>query len=139
MSLQVPQTRDTDVPPLGVTAILGSAAHRWLTAIGPITGNEVWMNIDIAEGGLFDTPVIIQYADPKGSDGTAVLTFDSCGSGTVEYDIPPINRQGIIPIQRVANDNITLCEALMDQLHQSRQSLAALLHGGVRFWPLAVV
>jgi hypothetical protein len=71
------------------------------------------MNIDIASGGIFDTASDIQHTDPPGSDGTIILTFDSCNSGTVEYDIPSINRQGIVPIQRVANDNIVLCEALI--------------------------
>ena len=52
--------------------------------------------------------------DPPGSDGTLLLTFDDCNSGTVEYDIPSINQQGIVPIQRVANDNIAICEALSD-------------------------
>jgi len=41
-----------------------------------------------------------------------ILTFDSCNSGTVEYEITPINKQGIVPIKRVADDNIVLCEAL---------------------------
>ena len=32
-------------------------------------------------------------------------------SGTIDYDITSIDRQGTIPIQGVANDNIALCEA----------------------------
>jgi hypothetical protein len=55
-----------------------------------------------------------QRTDPPGSDGTLVLTFDGSSSGTIESDIPSINRKGIVPIQRVANDNIALCEALQD-------------------------
>ena len=70
------------------------------------------MNIDIASGGIFDTAADIQHTDPPGSDGTIILTFDSCNSGTVEYDITSIDRQGIVPIQRVVDDNIVLCEAL---------------------------
>jgi hypothetical protein len=33
----------------------------------------------------------------------------------IKYDIPPIGRQGSLPIRRVANDNIVLCEALSDE------------------------
>ena len=66
----------------------------------------------MTSGGIFDTATEIQRTDPPGSDGTITLTFDSCNSGTVEYDILSINRQGIVPIQRVADDNIALCEAL---------------------------
>ena len=66
----------------------------------------------MTSGGVFDTATDIQRTDPPGSDGTILLIFTSCNSGTVEYDIPSINRQGIVPIQRVAGDNIALCQAL---------------------------
>ena len=70
------------------------------------------MNITMTSGGIFDTPTEIDKTDPDGSDGTLILTFDSCNSGTVEYDITSINQQGIVPIKRVADDNIVLCDAL---------------------------
>ena len=105
-------TYDTELPPADAHANLGDPGHRWLTAVGPIMSNQVLMNIEMTSGGLFDTPTTIQRTDPPGSDGTIVLTFTSCNSGTFEYDIPSINRQGTVPIQRVADDNIALCEAL---------------------------
>ena len=105
-------TYDTEPPADDVTANLGDPAHRWITAVGPIVGNRVLMDIEMTSGGLFDTATEIQRTDPPGSDGTIVLTFTSCNSGTVEYDIPSINRHGTVPIQRVANDNIALCEVL---------------------------
>jgi len=108
-------TYDTELPPEDAQANLGDAGHRWLTAIGPIDGNQVKMNITMTSGGIFDTPTEIDKTDPAGSDGTLILTFDSCNSGTVEYDITPINRQGIVPIKRVADDNIVLCEALSSE------------------------
>ena len=70
------------------------------------------MDIDITSGGIFDNVTVVEHTDPPGSDGTIILTFDSCRSGTIEYDIPSINRQGIIPIERVADDNVVICEAL---------------------------
>ena len=70
------------------------------------------MSIDITSGGLFDTSTEIQHTEPSGSDGTITLTFDDCSSGLVEYDITAIDQQGSVPIQRVTNDNIALCEAL---------------------------
>ena len=66
----------------------------------------------MTSGGVFDTAIVIERTDPPGSDGTITLTFDSCSSGTIEYDIPSINQQGTVPIQRVADDNIVICEAL---------------------------
>lgn len=105
-------TYDTDLPEEGAKANLGDPGHRWITAVGPFVGNQVTMNIELTSGGLFDTSAEIQRTDPPGSDGTIILTFDGCNSGTVEYDIPSINRQGTVPIQRVADDNVALCEAL---------------------------
>jgi len=105
-------TFDTELPPIDAVSNLGDPGHRWLTAIGPIAGNQVVMNITITSGGIFDASTEIERTDPPGSDGTLVLTFDDCNSGTVEYDIPSINRQGLIPIRRVAHDNIVICEAL---------------------------
>ncbi len=108
-------TYDTELPAVDAVANLGDPGHRWITAIGPIVGNQATMDIEMTSGGIFDTPSEIVRTDPPGSDGTLILTFNSCNSGTVEYDIPSINRQGTVPIQRVANDNIVVCEALATQ------------------------
>ena len=105
-------TYDTELPAQGASADLGDPGHRWMTALGAIDGNRSVMNIEFASGGQFDSPTAVQVTDPPGSDGTITLTFSDCGSGLVEYDIISINKQGSVPIQRVANDNITLCEAL---------------------------
>ena len=108
-------TYDTELPSLDAVANLGDPGHRWITAVGPIDGNQVLMNIELTSGGLFDTSTEIIRTDPPGSDGTILLTFDSCSTGTIEYNIPSINRQGIVPIERVVDDNIALCEVLSNQ------------------------
>ena len=105
-------TYDTELPVEDATANLGDPGHRWLTAVGAIEGNQVNMEIEMTSGGLFDTATVIERTDPPGSDGTITLTFDSCNSGTIDYDITSINRQGTVPIRRVADDNIAICEAL---------------------------
>jgi len=105
-------TFDTELPPMGASANLGYAGHRWLTAIGSYVDNEVVMNISITTDGIFDNGAEVQNTDPPGSDGTIILNFEDCKTGTVEYDIPSISRQGIVPIQRIANDNVALCQAL---------------------------
>ena len=104
-------TYDTELPPDDATANLGDPGHRWITATGPYVNNQAVMNVVLTSGGIFDTASEIQRTDPPGSDGTLTLTFESCSSATVEYDLPSINRQGTIPIQRVADDNIAICEA----------------------------
>jgi len=105
-------TFDTELPPIDATANFGYAGHRWLTAIGSYVDNEVVMNISITTDGIFNNGAEVQNTDPPGSDGTIILTFEDCSSGTVEYDMPSIGRQGIVPIQRIANDNEALCVAL---------------------------
>jgi hypothetical protein len=105
-------TYDTELPAEDATANLGDPGHRWLTAVGPIVGNQANMEIEMTSGGLFDTAILIDRTDPPGSDGTIMLKFTDCNSAAVEYDIPSINKQGIVPIRRVANDNIVICEAL---------------------------
>lgn len=104
-------TYDTELPSADVTANLGDAGHRWLNALGPIEGNKSVMEITISSGGLFDT----RSDTEEVIDGSIVLTFDSCNSGTVSYDIISIGRKGTVPIQRVASDNIALCETLSNQ------------------------
>jgi len=103
-------TYDTELPATGTPSNLGDAGHRWLNALGPVDGNRSVMEITISSGGLFDTPGETE----KVLDGSITLSFDSCTSGSVAYNIPSIGRTGTVPIQRVANDNIALCEALRE-------------------------
>jgi len=105
-------TYDTELPPVDATSNLGDPGNRWLTALGKIQGDHALMNIEFASGGIFDTPTEITRTNPPGSDGTLLLTFTDCATGTVQYDITSINKQGIVPIQRVANDNFVFCNTL---------------------------
>jgi len=101
-------TYDTMLPAADATANLGDPGHRWITAIGPIQGNRAVLDIEVASGGLFDDPAIVDRA----IDGSITLSFTDCNNGTVAYDIPSIARQGSVPIERVAQDNAALCETL---------------------------
>ena len=108
-------TYDTELPADGDTAMLGDPGHRWITAGGLIDGNRVEMDITVTSGGLFDSDTPVERTDPAGSDGTITLTFEDCSSGVVDYDITSIDQQGSVPIQRIAIDNISLCEVLKDE------------------------
>ncbi len=92
-----------------IPAQLGEAGHRWLTAQGAYAGNQAVLDIHITRGGIFDAspPEPVQNAD-----GTITIEFSNCNAGTVTYDIPSIGRQGVVPIERVAKDNVPLCEWL---------------------------
>ena len=80
-------TYDTALPSEDAQANLGDPGHRWITAIGPINGNQAVLNIDITSGGVFDTQSEVEHTEPEGADGTITLTFDDCNSAHVVYDI----------------------------------------------------
>jgi plastocyanin len=107
-------TYDTELPPDEATANLGDPGHRWLTALGTVDGDMSEMGVSIASGGLFDTATEIDRMD----DGTIVLQFSNCNEGTATYDIPSIDAQGVVPIERIALDNKGLCEALLKEALQ---------------------
>ena len=104
-------TYDTQRPPDDVSAILGEPGHRWLTAQGPFDGSRADLTIYLTQGGVFDS------ADPPASTGedgygTMVLEFLTCNEARVTYAIPSLRLSGQIPIQRIVDDNVELCEAL---------------------------
>jgi len=101
-------TYDVERPPANVTAILGEPGHRWLTAQGPFSGDTATLNVTLTSGGVFDSPEPAVVNTP---DGTITIKWDSCTSATLTYDIPSAG-QGEIPLQRIVNDNVALCEAL---------------------------
>jgi peptidyl-prolyl cis-trans isomerase A (cyclophilin A) len=105
-------TYDTERPDQSITAILGDAGHRWLTAFGSYVGNTATLDIEITSGGVFDsaTPAPTQMAD-----GTIMLEFIDCENGTVSFNIPSQNLQGVIPIVRIAADNVPRCVQMATQ------------------------
>ena len=102
-------TFDTVRPDESVPYMLGEPGHRWMTSYGPYEGNRAELAITMTGGGIFDSGEPVPVNNP---DGTMVVEFENCASGTVRYDITSINSQGVVPIQRVTADNIALCEAL---------------------------
>jgi len=107
-------TYDSERPPGSVEAILGEPGHRWLTAQGPYSGDTASLTIYVTEGGVFDSTE--PPANNDGIDhGTLTIEFADCSQGVVAYELTSPNVSGEIPIQRIANDNISLCESLASQ------------------------
>ncbi len=104
-------TFDTERPDDSVNAFLGGPGQRWLTAQGNFAGNIASLDIYSTEGGVFDSSEPIPVTT---QDGTMVVEFTDCKAGIVTYDIPSAGLQGEIAIQRVALDNVPLCEVLAD-------------------------
>lgn len=96
-------------PDASIMAILGEPGHRWITAFGPFTGNTATLAIEVTSGGVFNSP---DHPVTQVPDGTLTLVFHNCGSATFTYDIPSLGLNGSIDVQRIANDNVPLCETL---------------------------
>ncbi len=104
-------TYEVDRPDGSVTAVLGEAGHRWLTAYGTYEGNTAFLVVEKTSGGVFNSAIPKMEQDP---DGQMTIEFGGCDNAMVSYDIPSIARQGNIPITRVVKDNISLCDALVE-------------------------
>jgi len=105
-------TYDTERPPEDVTAQLGEPGHRWLTAQGPYTGDTAVLDVALTQGGTFDTPL----PDPGSATtiiGTITIEWSDCNTADLSYDFSGLI--GTIPLERVAPDNIALCEAFLTE------------------------
>ena len=102
-------TFDTERPAADVMAQLGGPGQRWVTAQGNYDGNRADLEVFVSSGGVFDqgTPV-----PGTVKDGTMTVEFSGCNSAIIQYDIPSVNRQGEVAVERVATDNVSMCEEL---------------------------
>ena len=101
-------TFDTELPPEEVIALLGAPEQRWLTAQGPYDGDTATLEVFISSDGTFNS------ADPEVTnvqDGTITITWTSCNSGILTYNIPSLGLSGQVPIERIVLANVPLCEA----------------------------
>jgi len=118
-------TFETDGTPVSGGANLGDAGHRWFTAQGEYDETGVTMNVTVTSGGVFGSEQPVSRV----TEGTMRLEFLGCNAGVLTYDVVSERSgrlQGTIPIQRLANDNILLCESfLTDDAQAANQALLA--------------
>lgn len=111
-------TFDTERPPEDVTAILGDPGQRWITAQGPFTGDTAILDVFVSSGGTFDSPT---PPVTNVQDGTITITWTSCNSGILTYNIPSVGLTGEIPIERIVLDNVPACEAAQTPLQSNSE------------------
>ena len=70
------------------------------------------LDIVLTSGGIFDNSNPVPENSEAGTVGSMKITFESCSNGTIEYEMPDLGLSGEIPIQRIVNDNVALCEVL---------------------------
>jgi hypothetical protein len=102
-------TYDTERPDEGVTANLGDPGHRWMTAQGPYSGPIAELEVTQTSGGVFNDEVAEAARQPGGS---ILLQFQDCNTATVTFDLllnDGSTMADVIPIQRIATDNVGRC------------------------------
>jgi hypothetical protein len=104
-------TYDLQRPDSNVSAMIGEPGHRWMTALGPFEGVTADLPIYWNSGMIFDS------ANPpteQMQDGDMTVRFTDCANGNVDYDLGSTNVTGNVPIQRLANDAVSLCKSLFE-------------------------
>jgi len=102
-------TFDVERPGPAVTANFGEPGHRWVTAYGPFSGNLASLTIEVTQGGILD---MSEPVPEQSHEGTMEIEFSDCNTAVVRFDFTGLGISGEIPIQRVATDNVALCESL---------------------------
>ena len=102
-------TNDTSLPDSNLAAVVGDPGQRWLSAQGELgSDNSVTLDIFSVSGGIFN-----QSSDILNEIvGSMTVTFGDCTAGIVDYSFNDSSLTGSIPIQRIVNDNVALCEQL---------------------------
>lgn len=104
-------TFDLAAPESEGASDFGSSQQRWFAAQGILgEGDTVELAIFSNSNGVFDDPTTVQ----TDTVGTMTVIFEDCSSAVVEYEFDGSELSGVIPIQRVANDNIELCETISE-------------------------
>lgn len=104
-------TFDLERPEDGAVAHIGEPGHRWLTAQGPFELGTATLTIHQTQGGIFDSAQPPALTGPAGI-GSMTIEFADCAQALVTYELHSLGRSREIPIQRVAGDNVKLCEEL---------------------------
>lgn len=105
-------TFEVQRPAENAAAVLGEPGHRWITAQGPYEGDTALLDIVVTKGGIFDAAEPISENSAPGSVGSIQVVFENCANGVVKYNLPGHGLAGEVPIQRISDDNVALCEAL---------------------------
>jgi hypothetical protein len=104
-------TYDVERPSPDVTAVLGEPGQRWLTAQGTYDDDTATLTVFVTEGGVFDSATPAASTDQDGV-GTMTIEFSDCENALVTYDITSLDLSGEIPIERIMQDNVPICEML---------------------------
>jgi hypothetical protein len=105
-------TYDSIAPNPAETREVGKPGNSWLVAQGNFQPGDASVEITLyfQGGGRFNDPGTAP--NPIEEAGSGTLEFDSCLGGTLTYDLDS-GLQGSVILNRIAGDNIDLCESLV--------------------------
>lgn len=101
-------TYDVERPDPDVMANIGEPGHRWLIPFGSFAPTLGTLDLLKVSDGVFNSGQPVTEVE----DGTFDVSFSDCMTGTVEFDITSAGISGVIPIERISDDNVPLCEEL---------------------------
>jgi hypothetical protein len=87
-----------------------ASGQRWLTAQGPLTGNQAEITVYEITGGSFDDPTPVNPPDVIGS---MTIEFMDCNTAQLSYDLTDDGLSGSMDIVRVIPGTEALCESLV--------------------------
>lgn len=105
-------TFDSVIPTGESMATFGAIDQRWVTGLGAVNGNQANLNMELTTGGAFNFPTPVPVQDTN--YGTLNLEFASCSEATVSYNFPANGLAGEFIMNRVVDDNVSLCEMLAE-------------------------
>lgn len=111
-------TYDTERPDQAVGANIGEPGHRWVTAFGEYSGDSAELDVELTTGGVFDAES--PQPNQQAGYGTVTVVFHGCRCATLTYSFPTLDLMGEIPLQRISNDNVALCEAMNAELQAAQ-------------------
>jgi formylglycine-generating enzyme required for sulfatase activity len=104
-------TYDLELPADDIDYTIGDPGHRWYTAFGPYEGDTAVLDLELTHSGIFDSAT-----EPVRSvDGTVTLKALSCEEIELTYEIFSAEQEGLIPLGRIADDNVAYCNSLLGQ------------------------
>jgi hypothetical protein len=86
-----------------------ASGQRWLTAQGPLTGNQAEITVYEISGGSFDDPTPV---NPPEEIGTMNIEFTGCNTAQLSYDLTDEGLSGNMDIIRLIPGTEALCENL---------------------------
>lgn len=104
-------TYDVDLPDANATAVVGAPGQRWLSGQGGYDAGTGVLDLVLTSNGKFVSADEATVSGP-GTVGTVSIRFISCSQAELTYNLISSGLSGMLTLNRIAADNVSLCENL---------------------------